>query len=428
MKLSFPELGRRTARWCAALLIAPLGLLTFVLFISTGKPIPSGFLPADQIAFTLDEDGDTSGKPIYWGPSQSAQCLIATTALEPDEQNNGDSNSDNQLVSVFDPVTMQSLGSFRDNKNRLLFFEISPDRKTLFSATSSRLLIRDLATGKKESAEIVTPWGDLGESELAARVTLASDGKRILINTRHRAVCFDLLGRRTIAAFQLPAYYQIMTCFFDADACPKVLVYGLDLEVWDLARNQMDLALDQSELEKRDLLRTRYECYSISATEPVLATLSSEANFLLVRSLQDGRSLQTYSVPADSTNSVRFSPDGEFVLIDCVGRNRIASLAERRMEGLDEWLERIFPWERNQTLLSLRTGRTWPGLAGDGRCRFVEDGSHLISFTKDGRYEYDVPPRWRYFTPWAWAALGVWLIMIGVWWKLRRRQQVAAVV
>jgi hypothetical protein len=51
----------------------------------------------------------------------------------------------------------------------------------------------------------------------------------------------------------------------------------------------------------------------------------------------------------------------------------------------------------------------------------------MKSFTDAGYYIYDVPPKVRWFTPWAWASLAAWLGMIGVWWKLRNRPGVAPI-
>jgi len=83
----------------------------------------------------------------------------------------------------------------------------------------------------------------------------------------------------------------------------------------------------------------------------------------------------------------------------------------RLHKGLDKWLTALintgrYPNEHRLALLELRSGQTWLELLGDHRCAFTDDGARLISFTEGGRYEYDVPPRWQYFTPWAWVALG----------------------
>jgi hypothetical protein len=94
----------------------------------------------------------------------------------------------------------------------------------------------------------------------------------------------------------------------------------------------------------------------------------------------------------------------------------------------DAWLKEQFPDENRLALVDLHSGQTWFALPEALMMTFTEDCSGLILFTDEGRYDYDVPPRWQYFTPWAWAALGVWLSLVAIWWKLRKRPWLGAVV
>ncbi len=44
---------------------------------------------------------------------------------------------------------------------------------------------------------------------------------------------------------------------------------------------------------------------------------------------------------------------------------------------------------------------------------FQEDNSSLTTIHDDGLYDWDLPPKMRWFTPWAWAALAAWLSLGG---------------
>ncbi len=54
---------------------------------------------------------------------------------------------------------------------------------------------------------------------------------------------------------------------------------------------------------------------------------------------------------------------------------------------------------------------------------FSPDGTCLTTVHDDGLYDWDLPPRMRWFTPWAWAALAATLAWGWVLWRLRRRIQ-----
>ena len=88
---------------------------------------------------------------------------------------------------------------------------------------------------------------------------------------------------------------------------------------------------------------------------------------------------------------------------------------------LDEWLNVCFPIRSQYALLDVQTGVTWLGLVGDREYAFSDDGARLISYTNQGRFEYDLPPKWQYFTTWAWVSLASWIAMITIWWKMRKR-------
>ena len=193
-----------------------------------------------------------------------------------------------------------------------------------------------------------------------------------------------------------------------------------NFEVWDLGSGKADFILDISELEKAPPNRERPYLADARYKLHIPATVCRD--FVLTRSLDDGSSLQVLSMPADTLGPVRISPDGRYLLYNYYRRLPLTHLADGRNDRLERWLWEQFCGQERLALLELRTGKTWLNLSDVGRCTFTNDGAGWTSFGDEGRYEYDLPPRWQYFTPWAWVALGAWLSLAGIWWTLRIRR------
>ena len=86
-----------------------------------------------------------------------------------------------------------------------------------------------------------------------------------------------------------------------------------------------------------------------------------------------------------------------------------ASLGDKYFEEV-AWLTRKVPFLGDSiawTVMDVQIGKTWPELkTGDlGSACFQSDNSHIITFGHYGAYEWDLPPRQRWFTPWVWASL-----------------------
>ena len=180
-----------------------------------------------------------------------------------------------------------------------------------------------------------------------------------------------------------------------------------ELEVWDVVTNQMDVTLDQSEIKSRGFLTGEYDSsFEVGAGDSILASAYHDPCFLFIRSLETGRSLQNYSLPFQWVQPVRFSPDGRFLIVRYPLKHPLVRMAQGLHKGTEKWLQARFPVQQRLALMDVHSGEIWPGLMGNGLCAFTDEGARLISFTNEGGYEWDVPPRWQYFTPWAWAALG----------------------
>ena len=399
-----------------------MGFFTIALFFTTGKPVRRDFIPIDQFGFTLSRIGGllgANGKPGFFSVSSSGRCYITTKSLL---------DADHEIIAtIFDAATLQKVGSFPNRLNTLRNFEISPDRQFLIAAKDTRLHVWHLESGKEEVAEIEMLWRDqpITDPSLVAAAAFAPGSRQLLIYTNKRVVHYDVSECRILGVFQAPAQRNIRACFFDSRGRPKALMFRLlkELEVWDVASNQMDVTLDQSEIKSRGFLTGEYETsFEVGACDSILASAYHDPCFIFIRSLETGRSLQNYSLPFKWCQPLRFSPDGRFLILRYPLKHPLVGMTEGLHKGIEKWLEARFPVQQRLALIDLHSGKIWPGLMGNGLCAFTDDGARLISFTDEGCYEYDVLPRHqRYFTPWAWASLGAWAGLATVWLKLGKR-------
>jgi hypothetical protein len=432
MSIRLSNRSRRLARWSAGLLLLLLGLFTIILFVATGRPVPADVVSVDQLGSKFDWNGVNlpvgQGRPIFASLSTSGRCF--TTIAPPNgESGNWNRDSDDALVTVMDTATMKALGSFWDKIDHVAHsFEISLDRQYLITwpydqNLPEQLHIRHLESGTVEIALIEAAWG-APLVNFSWSFIFAPTCRQVLIFSDSRAVLFDLFERRTLAACQLPDNSRIVNCFFDFQMSPKLLVSSENMEVWDLASNKMEKTLGRWELQNREMAWDDDPFWGgVPSGTLVPAVVYQDGNLLLIRSLEDGRLLQSFSRSATGWISPRVSRShGHFLICAYSRRHPLVRLAEGRHKGLEDWLESRLPKQPRLALMDLRTGKTWFDFLGDERVTVSDDGTRLISFTADGRYEYDVPPRLQYFTPWAWAALGTWLGLATVWWKLRKRR------
>jgi len=218
MRIRLAELGRRVARWIAGLLLVPMGLLSFVLFCATGRPIPREFIPADQMDFSLARSvgvRDLKGQPFFLGFSANGRCFITSTlhAVEPGHAPLHPTSL--MSVNLLDTQTMQSLGSFRARALSLTQFETSADRKSVITATDRGLRVRHLDSGKEDFSEIKTHWKDEDtHPNGTADTVFAPDGRHVLIRSEARAICFDMVERQVLAEFRGAARSDNPSLFF----------------------------------------------------------------------------------------------------------------------------------------------------------------------------------------------------------------------
>ncbi|CAN5410144.1 hypothetical protein BH10PLA2_BH10PLA2_22280 [soil metagenome] len=425
---------RRLACVSAGLLSIPLALFTLILFVATGHPIPSAFIPADRLNFhVLPGDTSTLGtptKPILLGVGSSRRCMsimYLSLKTRPDG-----------FMDVLDSVSMQNV--YRASSGNLPHYsELSLGREYLFIADDHGLHLFRHDPHVEQYHEISGWWKEPKEPDIWPEpiAEAAVDNRHLLVCKESTAINYDLQDGRKVAAFTIPAKSKLLTGFFDSSGSPKCLVYSLPegkagrLEIRDLQTANLELTLDQSKFDELGIVEDDLTCANsrISPRRSVIATCLDPGNLLVIRSLANGRTRATFLLPPDTRWLGTLSSDDRFFLYGTSKKGSQLSQLEGWNELLDSWLKQHYPNRNWGTLLDIQNGATWTNLIiGDRNdYAFSEDGSRLISYTTEGRYEYDLPPKWQYFTPWAWASLGAWLGVITFCRQLRqRRRQVLA--
>jgi hypothetical protein len=412
------NVARRLDRWAAGILFVLCGLLTFILFYATGGPVPSRFVPAEELGFAFGAwQGlpGPNGKPQFLGLSPSGRCYI-TNWLKPT-----DAGSLEPFATLWDTATGQEIGAFRGGVETRWHFEISPDRSVVFTTKNGRMAVRQFKAGGEEVTPILTEWNDSSSSALfgmGANTVFSHDSRQLLVHSLQFAIPYDLEKRKPVASIRVPAFGSVFVCFFDSHNRAKVLAFNGSWEVWDGAASNLDVTLDKRLPEDLGELGNAVISSGSAVYPPTLVRLTKDLESLLTRSLEDGSIQKVMPVPAPGAKPIRFSPDGRFLLCCYQQQHPLMLVARRLGESAEEWLwKHGFGAEKRLALVDLQTGSARLGLIGDENCAFTDDSSRLISLSSAGRYEYGVPPRWQYFTPWAWAVLGGWFGFRILWWR-----------
>jgi hypothetical protein len=203
-------------------------------------------------------------------------------------------------------------------------------------------------------------------------------------------------------------------CFYDQNRQPKYFYQeGSYLEQWDVLNDMCDwhraLPAMISAIPSPD--------------GSVLITLPDDSE-MICWSRADGRQLARIQSGA---SDFCLTADDRFMLYRYVRSHWLEPLLRRLPVNAswtaNIWLKPSFWWE----LCDTYRGTTWPAIPAptdiaeiEGQYRFLEHGSQLTTIDDHGIYEWDLPPRWQYFTPWAWPGLGAWLSLVAIGWKLRK--------
>jgi WD40 repeat protein len=407
------QIARRFACWGIGLLLVPGALLSLVLFCMPGEVKPSMFVPADQLWFTVTLAGERKGKPFLTDVSPSGRCFV-TDDLE-------DNQRDETKMRIFDTVTMKLLSTILAPKD-VLPIDLIPGCQKFLYCTRNRLHVKELSSELLEPLSVEITWPESEQSELYDWVSFSRDTRHLLIRLPDEAVLYDLPSHRTLSTFRANENRELSHCFFDSANDPRALVLNPDLdlfEVWEIASNQMVFSLDQSELRRRSLREvTRRQYGTLAFGRSIVASVHGDRSLVLVRSLDDGHTLQSYSFPGKNIGLVRISADDRLLVFNYEHPDPLVELAGHQLPWLSHWLEKQLASKDRLGIIDLQGGKIWRNLAGYSSCAFTEDGTRLIAFTEEGRYEYDLPLRRESFSIWAWAALAAWLSLFSAWWRL----------
>jgi hypothetical protein len=420
MSSSSPGPLRRLARVFVGLSVIPQGLFTAFLFLHTARPMPSAFtLTGHNGVPEFEFPHFHRGKTTFFRFSQSGRCF--STIEVTDSVGAGDEARLDMLVTIWDSSTFKQLHSFTTSSNPeghdLSYIsqgDVTPDRRRLFVKHKDTIDIQDLTTGRKEVVDIRALWGQ----EPPEFVQLSPSAQEFLMVQAGRVIVYDWAGKRKLTDKCFPTDYKIRQCFFDDQGRALALVECNNFEIWDLGSDALVKNLGSRPTAGKtswDGTFARFWYGSDAAGAYVLNY--DEEGALWIRSMPQGRALHRLNV----SYKPHLNSSAKPLILYWYGKeNPLVSFTKEWNLPIPAWLSDHFPEKTHLALLDLETDSSWFDLAGN-YAAFTQDDNRLITLTKEGFYEYDLPPRMRWFTPWAWAGLTAWLGSIILWWKLRAR-------
>ena len=415
------------------------GAVTICLVLFTGRPLERSFTPWEGKKLESEPyvygAGDGSVDDLLWIDRSGHTYATTTThaGRSDDRQIIGGADLDKSGPGTGTPaprklhdITFQDtltneivgrLGPFDPCPGN---FKLSEDRRRLLVRIDrfnlpSQLLLCELPLGRVLRS--------LAISEYESPLDLSPNGKLVLINRQaptREIVVLDLEANREVC--KLPRGPGFSRAFFDEHDRPFAVVapaQGTQLELWDLteARKVRNLSA-----QVHANLSTSAD---VSADRNALYVYEYDSGFEFnahICSLLDGQPLGSLNSNA-RVSHFALSPDARFALHSGIYPNKAARQLALHWPRLYDWLPRDVRAPSESRVYDLARGTRWPGLPGSLHATFVQGSDRLVIFNEAGRYVFDVPPRWQYFTPWAWPALAVWLILAAIWWKLRVPRQ-----
>jgi hypothetical protein len=404
------RLRRLTFLWLCILLI-PMSVVTVLLFTTTGRLVPRTFRSWDELGCTpywrlaLDQ--------FFEDPTPRfvmSECGSYFAKMTPHPGKRDEGKVD---VSFHEFSSGTRLCALED-RHQFLAFRVSRDRRFL-SLKEGPVDLFDLKSGTPVQCPI-----DQNEN-VYSDLVFAPDSQSALLADRPKIKLIDLNSRATLRELRQSGPGDTKL-FYDRAGRPKYYRFDEpELEQWDVLTENCDWRRKfpdslVSELTSRD--RT------------VFFTLDANDSLLNCWSISEGHCIAQLPIGDQSRDLFRLSADGRFMLYGYSEPHWLEPILQRLPSAaLSSWsnrLERAFGWNvydthRGANYAGLPSAREYGGF--DGQAQFVEFGSQLNTADNQGIYEWDLPPRWQYFTPWAWPALATWLSLIGIVWMLRQTRK-----
>ncbi len=437
----------RVAAWLGSLFLTGL---TLFLFTQTSQTFPRAFRSWKEIGFEPDRTGDiTHSTPRFLCMSRCGRyfCTVdffrASARIETDFTIRHWPGGE-PLCTLPKSYHPNSILVSKDeqwialrNGDRILRF-ISGPRSRTFGGSTWQIYRKD---GAKWSI-----------AEQARTCDFSPNGQSMMIATEHTVQVKSKEGR-IIKEMEFDPSHVVASVFFDANENPKAVIFEGNVATTPIGGMRIletDEAMDQAidhhnETECWDITTEQRDWVieglraKIIPSDPSrivwMASVRNDPGSMRFYSLVDARMLGSHQIwpevrvmPAELNC---LSHNGEFfvfyhrrpgVLHYFEGSGAIATWVNAK----NRWLEQMAPAlaeSVNLCLLDTQTGViskigkdqeefkiSWGREALNAN--FHENEPLLTTFDDDGAYEWDLPPRMRWFTPWAWAALAAWLALV----------------
>jgi hypothetical protein len=428
-------LSRRSIRAAAWLALVLLASLTIFLFTATAGPVPTRVHPWAEFGCqsVLDGQPGICASPIFACMSRCGRFYATVEEKEVGdfiEQDNVQIHrcSDHSLFARIKdcPCRPYSLSVNADESLIAIHADPKYDDYPMKGRDS---FLFDSRTGKPL----------LLAKEGMSRLEYSPDGQQIGYISENRA-CFEPIHDHVARKVVNPGPdNDALWAFFDEMGNPNALILRCDGQGFGHAIELVDART----LNVRWRLEKVYRYLEPYAFSPkVFAVRFIDDLNINICSMSDGKKLRNYPSPLPPEyvpgEIQHLSPHGTFFLFSefregifsrLLSPEAYQHLPDRLTEL--EWTVPALAETKTWRLVDLRTDSSGPVLFSSGT-RFLQagiqqtagfhaDGSCLTTIHDDGLYDWDLPPRMRWFTPWAWGSLMATLAMGWVLWKSRSR-------
>ncbi len=269
------------------------------------------------------------------------------------------------------------------------------------------------------------PLGIRYEAGPCYNLACSRDGKRVLTSSDQGFKEWD-----TCTGAELGAWKQYRArlkdeslssprFYYDQSNQPKLIrIADRTIERWDLHSGQVDFRLTPT-CEIYDGARETW-LFSLDFDHDLLACVLND-NEIGLWSLKQRKLLRSFHRPRD-LDDLELSPDARFLTYRC--DREMNRFLQNFLYKVSPNLEQLFIKPTNMGMIALSgplVDTNW-AFPGGTYCEFADDCVRVYTSREEIGYEFDLPPRWQLFTPWAWAALGAWLGLSVLWWRLRKRR------